>query len=181
MTYSLSYNHSDDFNFNSDDDSLQTFPHFQSGEIANELEMVIMDILEMVLGDRFRYCPQVPLEAICSRPETFYRLPDDLWKFWVSSRVDIAAIERGYRATRKAKLVVECQSQYHDSLDAQVRDRKKAGLLASVGVPLVYVRRVDEDRRFYRFYTPNNREEVIYNLITQQGRNELETFLQRLL
>ena len=181
MAYSLTYNYSDDFDFNSDDDSLQTFPHFQSGEIVNELEMAIVDILEMVLGDRFRYCPQVPLEVICSRPETFSRLPDDLWKFWVSSRVDIAVMERGYCATRKAKLVVECQSHWHDRLEVQVRDRKKARLLASVGVPLIYVRRIDEDRRFYRFYTPNGGEEVVYNLITQTGLTQLEAFLLRLL
>ncbi len=182
MAYALNYNNSDDGNLNSDDDLLQTFPNFQSGEIVNELELVVIDMLEMILGDRnFRYCPEVPLEIICSRADTFSRLPDNIWKFWVSSRVDIAVMERGYCASRKAKLVVECQSHYHDRLEAQVRDRKKARLLASVDVPLIYVRRVDEDQRFYRFYTPNEQEAILYNLITQQGRTELEAFLQRLL
>ena len=109
------------------DNSLSSFPRFQSGEIINELETITLDILEMILGDdRFRYCPQVPLEVICSRPETCTRLPNELWKFWVSSRVDIAVMERGYCASRQAKLVVECQSHWHDRLEVQVRDRKKA-------------------------------------------------------
>ena len=180
MTYSLSYNYSDDFSFNSDDHSPQTFAYFQNGDIVNELEQVIMDILEMVLGDRFRYCPQVPLEVICRRPENRW-LPKEDWQFLVSSKVDITVMERGYRATRKAKLVVECQSHYHDLLDTQVRDRKKAKFLSSVGVPLIYVRRIEEDHRFYRFYTPNGQAEVIYNLITQEGRTELAAFLQSLL
>jgi Protein of unknown function (DUF2726) len=163
------------------DNSLSSFPQFQSGEIINELETIALDIIEMILGDRFRYCPQVPLEIICSRPETFTRLPIDLWKFWVSSRVDIALIKRGCCASRKAKLVVECQSHWHDRPEVQQRDRKKARLLASVGVPLVYLRQIDRDRRFYRFYTPNGQKEVSYNSITQQGGTELETFLQSLL
>jgi len=125
------------------DNSLSSFPEFQSGEIINELETIAIDILEMILGDRFRYCPQVPLEMICSRPETFTRLPIELWKFWVSSRVDITLMERGYCASRKAKLVIECQSHWHDRPEVQVRDRKKARLLASVGVPLVYLRQID--------------------------------------
>lgn len=180
MTYPLTHNYSDDFDFNSNDDSLQTFPHFQSGDIVNELEIVIMDILEMVLADRFRYCPQVPLEVICRRPENRW-LPKEDWQFLVSSKVDITVMERGYRATRKAKLVVECQSHYHDLLEVQVRDRKKARFLSSVAVPLVYVRRVEEDQRFYRFFTPDGQEEVLYNLITQEGRTELAAFLQSFL
>lgn len=167
MTHALTYNYSDDFDF-------------QSGDIVNELEQVIMDIVEMVLGDRFRYCPQVPLEVICRRPENRW-LPKEDWQFLVSSKVDITVMERGYRATRKAKLVVECQSHYHDLLETQVRDRKKAKFLASVGVPLIYVRRIEEDKRFYRFYTPNGQAEVIYNLITQEGRAELAALLQSFL
>lgn len=156
------------------------FHDFKSGEIVNELEMLIMDNLEMILGDRFRYCPQVPLEVICRRPENRW-LPKEDWQFLVSSKVDITVMERGCCASRQAKLVVECQSHYHDSLEAQLRDRKKARLLAAVGIPLIYVRLVDEDRRFYRFYTPHEKEEVLYNLITQKGRTELEAFLHKLL
>ncbi|MBE9226901.1 DUF2726 domain-containing protein [Phormidium sp. LEGE 05292] len=177
MAYAFDYKNSENFDFNSDDDSMQTFPHFQNGEIINELEIMIIDLLELILGNRFRYCPQVPLEIICSRPENFSRLPDEIWKFWVSSKVDIALIDRTFPTNRKAKLVVECQSHWHDSLEAQLRDRKKAKLLASVNVPLIYVRRIAEDQRYYRFYTPNEKHEVIYNIITQQGWAELEAFL----
>jgi Uma2 family endonuclease len=181
MAYAFNYKNSENFDFNSDDDSMQTFPHFQNGEIINELEIMIIDLLEMILGNRFRYCPQVPLEIICSRPENFSRLPDEIWKFWVSSKVDIALIDRTFPANRKAKLVIECQSHWHDSLEAQLRDRKKAKLLASVNVPLIYVRRIAEDQRYYRFYTPNEKQEVVYNIITQQGWAELEAFLQSFL
>lgn len=142
----------------------------------NEFEIMIMDILEMILGNRFRYFTQVPLEIICTRRKNCCHIPDkNIWQFWVSSKVDIALIERGFPASRKAKLVVECQSHWHDSLEAQLRDRKKAKLLASVNVPLIYVRKIDS--RYYRFYTPNEKHEVIYNIITQQGWAELEAFL----
>ncbi|WP_081694783.1 MULTISPECIES: DUF2726 domain-containing protein [Planktothrix] len=131
------------------------------------------------VGDRFRYCPQVPLGVICSHSVGW--LPNEIWKFWVNSRVDIALMKRGFKASRNAKLVIECQSHYHDSLEAQVRDRKKAKLLEKVGVPLIYVRSVETDRRFYRFYTPDENTEVFYNIINQEGRTELETFLTAIL
>jgi Protein of unknown function (DUF2726) len=174
MSYAIHPN-SSDFNTNSP----QPFPRFQSGEIINELELFAIDILETVLGDRFRYCPQVPLEVICSRTESDALLPDKLWKFWVSSRVDIAIMKRGYCASRQAKLVIECQSHWHDRLDVQIRDRQKSQLLAAAGVPLVYVRRVDADRRFYRFYTPSGQNEVLYNAIAQTERTQLTAFLQQ--
>lgn len=174
MSYAIPTN-SSDVNANSS----QPLPRFQSGEIVNELELVVIDIIETVLGDRFRYCPQVPLEVICDRTESDVRLPDKLWKFWVSSRVDIAIMERGYCASRQAKLVVECQSHWHDRLDAQIRDRQKSQLLAAAGVPLVYVRRVDVDKRFYCFYTPSGDNEVLYNAIAQTERTQLTTFLQQ--
>ena len=34
------------------DNSLSSFPYFQSGEIINELETIALDILEMILADR---------------------------------------------------------------------------------------------------------------------------------
>lgn len=166
----------EEFDFNSEDDFI---PDFENGEIINELEMIVMEIVEMILGDRFRYCPQVPLGVICSHSVGW--LPNEIWKFWVNSRVDIALMKRGFKASRNAKLVIECQSHYHDSLEAQVRDRKKAKLLEKVGVPLIYVRSVETDRRFYRFYTPDENTEVFYNIINQEGRTELETFLTAIL
>ena len=194
---SYAYN-SEEFDFNLEGDFI---PDFENGEIINELEMIVMEIVEMILGDCFRYCPQVPLGVICSHSVGWLMilgdcfrycpqvplgvicshsvgwLPNEIWKFWVNSRVDIALMERGFKASRKAKLAIECQSYYHDSLEAQVRDRKKAKLLEKVGVPLIYVRSVETDRRFYRFYTPDENTEVFYNIINQEGRTELETFL----
>ncbi len=180
MTYSLkshsvNSNLSTEFDINNAEELLSSSHLFESGEISNEYEMIVMDILEVILGDRFRYCPQVPLEIICSRSE-FYHLPNDIWKFWVSSKVDIALMERTFPASRKAKLVVECQSHWHDLPEIQKRDWLKAELLAAVKVPLIYVRRVDEDTRFYRFFTPNKQDEIYYNPITQAGQTELKTF-----
>ncbi|MFB2839080.1 hypothetical protein [Floridanema evergladense] len=148
--------------------------NFQSGEVFNKYQQKIMDILETILGARFRCYPELRLERICHRPENVW-LPKEIWQFLVSSDLDITVIERGSHASRKAKLVVECQSHWHDSLEAQLRDRKKAKLLASVNVPLIYVRKIDS--RYYRFYTPNEKQEVIYNIITQQEWAELEAFL----
>ena len=34
------------------ENSLSSFPQFQSGEIINELETIALDILEMILADR---------------------------------------------------------------------------------------------------------------------------------
>ena len=73
--------------------------------------------------------------------------------------------------------MIECQSRYHDNPEAQERDRKKACLLQAVSVPLLYVRRLEEDSRFYRFYTPDACEVALYNLVTQAGRAELADWL----
>lgn len=151
--------------------------YFQSGEVMNYNEQIITDILETILGrDRYYFYPQIPLSTICDRSETGW-LENKIWKFWVGSKVDITVLERGFGASRKAKLVVECQSHFHDSPEAMERDRIKAELLESVGVPLIYTRSVDEDRRFIRFFTPDGETEVFYNPITQDGRTELEAFL----
>ncbi|MGL4501743.1 MAG: hypothetical protein ACRCU2_21925 [Planktothrix sp.] len=61
------------------------------------------------------------------------------------SRVDIALIKRRFIASRNAKLIIECQSYYYDSLEASVRDRKKAKLLEKLGFPLIYVLLVETD------------------------------------
>ena len=173
MAYAYNPEHSEELELNFDEDFI---PNFENGEILNELELMVMEIGEMILGDRFLYCPQVPLGVICSHSGAW--LPNGIWKFWVNSRIDITLIERRFRASRKAKLAIECQSHYHDSLEAQIRDRKKAKLLELVNVPLIYIRPVDNDRRFYRFYTPDEQTEVFYNIITQEGRTELELFLK---
>ena len=45
------------------DNSLSSFPQFQSGEIINELETSALDILEMILADRPFHHP-IPPKAI---------------------------------------------------------------------------------------------------------------------
>lgn len=130
------------------------YPGFRSGELINEYEMIVLDIVELCLGDQFRYLPEYPLEKICQRPESAWLDKSD-WQFLVSSRVDIAVMDRHFKTDRRAKLVIECQSHWHNNAVAERRDRKKVQFLASVGVPLIYVRRVEADQRFYRFYTPD--------------------------
>ena len=49
---SYAYN-SEEFDFNLEGDFI---PDFENGEIINELEMIVMEIVEMILGDCFRYC-----------------------------------------------------------------------------------------------------------------------------
>ncbi len=41
------------------------------------------------------------------------------------------------------------------------------------------MQQVAEDERFYRFYTLNETAEIFYNLITQDGKQKLETFLEQ--
>ncbi|ANV84827.1 hypothetical protein AWQ21_10825 [Picosynechococcus sp. PCC 7003] len=151
--------------------------NFQNGEIINDYEAFILELIEMLLGDRYRCWGQIPLGVICARPDDVPYLPTDLFKFWANSRVDIALLEKRIGVSRKAKLVIECQSHWHDTHEAQIRDRLKSQLLQSAGIPLIYVRRVDTDSRFYRFFTPDQSQEVLYNIITQAGKDELNEFL----
>jgi hypothetical protein len=173
IMYAFNYNYKED----NDQDDLNSFT-FENGEIINENELIIMELVEMLLGNNYRYCPQVPLGVICPRSENQGYLPNNWFKFWANSRVDIAILEKGFKAQRKVKLVIECQSHFHDLLDVQVNDRKKQKLLSLVKVPLIYVRRVEEDGRFYRFYTPDQKEEIYYNIVTQENKAELLNFLQ---
>lgn len=50
--------------------------------------------------------------------------------------------------------------------------------LRAIHVPLIYVRYVDPPM-LLRFYTPDDKEEVFYNLFTQKGWPELEGFLKK--
>ncbi|MCY7275587.1 MAG: hypothetical protein LH702_18080 [Phormidesmis sp. CAN_BIN44] len=70
------------------------------------------------------------------------------------------------------------QSHFHDQLATQARDCRKAKFLSAVSVPLIYVRYIDNDSRFYRFYTPNDSQEVFYNLVTQEGRQAVSAWLR---
>ncbi len=154
--------------------------NLHSGEVYNDYEAFILELVEMLLGDHYRCWGQIPLGVICARPHDVY-LPEKLFKFRANSRVDIALLEKGIGVSRKAKLVIECQSYWHDNHEAQTRDRLKAELLQSAGVPLIYVRRVNTDSRFYRFFTPDQSQEVLYNIITQTEKRQLRDFLNQFL
>jgi hypothetical protein len=155
--------------------------NFRKGEIINDYEAFILELIEMLLGDRYRYLSEVPLSVICARPDENPYLRNDLYKFWANSRVDITLVEKGIGASRHAKLAIECQSHWHDRPENQIRDRLKLELLQSAEVPLIYVRRVDTDSRFYRFYTPDHSREIFYNIITKQGEDELKDFFSEFL
>ena len=157
--------------------SFNSKQNLQSGEILNSFEFTMLELLDALLGDQYRYFTQIPLEVICHRREN-HRLSQEDWQLLVSSRVDIAVINRTLGTDRQAKLVVECQSHFHDQLATQARDRRKAKFLSAAGVPLIYVRYIDNDSRFYRFYTPNGSQEVVYNLVTQEGWQEVASWLR---
>ncbi|MGD1701117.1 hypothetical protein [Dapis sp. BLCC M229] len=158
------------------DDLSSAYRNFKSGEIINELEMNVMDILEIVLGNNFHYCPQVTLNSICCQTGW---IPKNIWEIWINSKVDIAVIERGLKTNRQAKLVIECQSIWHKSPELKESQRLKSQILSAVNIPLIYVEQVREDERFYRFYIPNQTAEIFYNLITQDDRQKLKAFLEQ--
>lgn len=159
-----------------------TTPNFYNGSIINSYESTLWELLELVLQKikpDYRCCPQISLELMCARNQ--YIEDSDLWRFWVSSKVDFAILDRSPGTDGKAKLAIECQSHYHDSSDQQSSDRKKAQLLAWAGIPLLYIRPLDQDYRYYRFYTSNCSHDLCYNLITQSPQTELQQLLQDLL
>lgn len=156
--------------------------NFYNGSIINSYESTLWELLELLLkniGSQYRCCPQIPLELMCARRQ--YLNDTELWKFWVNSTVDFAILDRSPGTDGKAKLAIECQSHYHDDPDQQSNDRKKAQLLNWAGIPLLYIRSLDQDYRYYRFYTPNGSHDLCYNLITQSPQAELQQLLQNLL
>ncbi|KKI99494.1 DUF2726 domain-containing protein [Prochlorothrix hollandica] len=161
-----------------------TTPHFYNGPIINGYESSMWELLELLLqplNPHYRCCPQIALELMCARDRNHYLQDSDLWKFWVSAKVDFAILDRSPGSDSKAHLAIECQSHYHDDPDRQSNDRKKAQLLAWAGIPLLYIRPLDQDYRYYRFYTPTLSHDLCYNLITQSPQADLQTLLQDLL
>ena len=161
--------------------SIPVYQEFQSGEVLNSYESITWELLEHHLPAHYRCCPQIPLELLCARSRSQYIGDNTLWRFWVSSKVDFAILDRQPGADRTSKLVIECQSHYHDNADQQSNDRKKANLLDLAGIPLLYVRSLDRDYRYYRFYTPDERYDLCYNLITQEPKAQLQQLLLELL
>jgi Protein of unknown function (DUF2726) len=150
--------------------------NFSNGEICNAFELTMLELITDLLGPQYLCCPQIPLEILCHRPERTW-LPDDHWRMLVNSRVDIAIIDRRPGSDRRTKLVIECQSHYHDTQIQQRRDRRKAQLLEAACIPLVYVRYLDGDSRYYRFYNVDESEGLLYNLVTQTERPEVTAWL----
>jgi len=162
---------------------MQTY-NFSSGNIINPYESNMWELLELLLqsiNPHYRCCPQIPLELLCARDRNQYLQDSELWRFWVSSKVDFAILDRSPGSDGKAQLAIECQSHYHDNSDQQSNDRKKAQLLAWAGIPLLYIRPLDEDYRYYRFYTPTLSHDLCYNIITQFPQADLQNLLQDLL
>lgn len=91
-------------------------------------------------------------------------------------------MRRGDDSDRRAKLVVECQSKHHDLPEKQKNDCMKAQLLKTVGVPLIYVRQVSgSEGTVYRFYTPDEKEEVSINWTcpTPREMKNLKVFFKK--
>jgi Protein of unknown function (DUF2726) len=151
-------------------------PCFFNGEVCNTFELTMLELLANLLGEKYLCCPQLPLEVICQRPDRNW-LPDEHWRMLVNSRVDLAIIDRSPGSDRRTKLVIECQSHYHDTDIQQHRDRRKAQLLEAADIPLIYVRYLDADSRYYRFYSVDGSKELLYNLVTQENREPLQKWL----
>lgn len=64
----------------------------------------------------------------------------------------------------------EFQSSYHDSPEAQQRDRKKAELILSANIPLIYTRIREVGLLDITF--ADTRRSLTFNLFTGEGREE---------
>jgi hypothetical protein len=151
---------------------------FERGEMLNPYALSVLETIEPFFPHPYRYFVEFPLQLLCSKDKFTY-LPIELWRFWVNSRVDIAVMYSGTGIhCRKACLAFECQSPWHNLEDVQKRDRIKAQILASTGIPLVYVQYTDYPR-VLRFWLADDSEDLLYNPFTQEGRTELAAFLKK--
>lgn len=142
---------------------------FQRDEIINTYERQILELVETIFP-KPHYCfAELPLQRLCKK--TGYLSPE-IWRFWKDSRIDIVVM----LPSGKAGLAVECQSTFHDTLDAQLRDARKAFILSSAKIPLVYVRHT-KNKNIYRFWTFSG-EEVMYNYKSRSGYTELFQLLK---
>lgn len=144
---------------------------FQQDAIINTFEMKILEVIERVFKKPYRCCPEVPLKRVCTKRSY---LDHDTWKFWTTSSIDIVVM----LPDRRAGLAIECQSSYHDSLDAQRRDDLKASILRESNIPLIYVRYAGK-RDTYKFWSPCERDFVHFNFSTQSGYKEMSRLLTK--
>ena len=144
--------------------------------MVNAYVLSVAELLRNILGHDYWYSFDFPLQMLCNKREHIF-LPKELWQFWVNSLTDIAIMSSQFgNFCRKASLLVECQSPFHDWPEVEQRDRTKAEIIESSGIPLIYVQYVDYPR-VLQFWN-NAQDEVLYNPFTGESRTELLRFLQ---
>ncbi|MEH2460205.1 hypothetical protein [Nostoc sp.] len=152
---------------------------FEQGELISGYALSIMELVRGILGENYWYFGEFPLQIACPKREGVYLEDKTLWQFRVNSRVDIIVMNPNLgEHCRKACLMLECQSPWHDLEDTQRRDRTKFDMIASTKTPLIYVRYADYPR-ILRFWSQGNSDEVFYNPFTQDGKTELKEFFTR--
>ncbi len=149
---------------------------FERGELINGYALSVLELVRGMLGENYWYFVEFPLQIACNKREGIYLNDKTLWQFWVNSRVDIVVMNSNLGENcRKACLMLECQSPWHDLEDAQRRDHTKFNIIASTKTPLIYVRYADYPR-VLRFWIEGSNDEVFYNPFTQDGKTELKEF-----
>lgn len=138
--------------------------------LINHYEERMLEFLQTCFDDRYKLFVQVSLSQIC-QPESIIK-DVELRKFLFSaSSVDVLITDTNFMPC----LVVDCQSSYHDSPESKERDRKKASLLSLAGVPVIYSR--IQDFGLLKLYS--ERDFVLLNLFTGEGREESRVFIQQ--
>ena len=140
--------------------------------VLNDNEEKILKITEMIFGDDYRINTQTPLSQICSRTEW---LELEWFTFHAHSTLDLIVFPKNHFGKKYPLLAIECQSEYHDSAEAQVRDQRKQYILDVIGLPLVQVRYVGSGG--YHFYSHRVSNEVYYDSVILEGLIELKDFL----
>ncbi|AFZ15226.1 hypothetical protein Cri9333_4443 [Crinalium epipsammum PCC 9333] len=136
--------------------------------LVNPYEERMLEFLQTCLNANYKIHTQVSLCQFCEIERFLYC---DLRKFLFSSSVDALITDDSYNPC----LVIEFQSQYHDSAEAKERDRKKSVLLHLAGVPLIYSRIKD----FGLLHIYSDDEEVVFNLFTGQGREKAQALIKK--
>jgi hypothetical protein len=149
---------------------------FGRGELISGYVLSILELVRGTLDEDYWYFVEFPLQIACPKREGVYLNDKTLWQFWVNSRVDIIVMNtKPGQNCRKACLMLECQSPWHDFEDAQRRDRTKFDIVTSTNTPLIYVRYADYPR-ILRFWRQDSNDEVFYNPFTQDGKTILKEF-----
>jgi len=152
---------------------------FERGELVSGYALSILELVRSALGEDYWYFVEFPLQIACPKREGVYLDDKALWQFWVNSRVDIIVMNAGLgQNCRKACLMLECQSPWHDLEEAQRRDRTKFDIITSTNTPLIYVRYADYPR-VLRFWSEANGDEAFYNPFTQAGKTKVNEFFKR--